>query len=145
MYFIAIATGVLLIITGLINLIVGFLALFPGLFEVGVSEAQLGESQPTSFIVLASTSYGLYAVCHLIGSAIQIIGGSYFSLVLAKNYPLIHALIAISAITLGLEIWSWYFKGYLTVFAIPGVMSGALCIHMYWATVSRHQEVDPLR
>lgn len=121
--------------SGLLNLFVGFLALFPGLFEVGLSQSQLDNSQTNIFIALLTTSYGLYAISHLLGSTVQIFGGSYIWVIAGKSKSLIHSLIVFAVVSLGLEVWDWLYKGYVTFFAVPGIVAGAFCAYLYYAAI----------
>jgi hypothetical protein len=116
---------------------VGFLALFPGLFEVGLSQSRVDANQTGIFIVLLTTGYGLYAVSHLIGSAVQLLGGSYIWMIVRNNNQVIYAFIILAVISLGLEVWGWLYKGYPTFFAIPGIVAGSLCVYLYYSAFRR--------
>lgn len=131
----AIITGIFLILTGILNLFVGLLALFPGLFEASLSPSQFNNSQSDLFISMLTTSYGLYAICHLAGSVVQICGGSYIRVISGKGNPLIHALAVLAVLSLGLEIYGWLFKDYLTFFATPGIITGVLCFYLYFTDI----------
>jgi hypothetical protein len=116
---------------------VGFLTLFPGLFEVGLSQTQVGDSQSSTFIALLATRSGLYALGHLLGSVLQLFGGSNIAVIAGRSNPLIHILIALAFVSLGLEAWGRLYKGYLTFFAFPGIVAGILCVYLYYAVIRR--------
>lgn len=126
-----IVTGFLLIAAGLLNGWVGLLSLFPGLFEAGLSEGQQPESSEVTLGTLLAGSYGRLAVAHLAGSAGQLGAGSWIGLLAGRSGPFVHLLPVLALACLGLEAWGWAFKGYLTGFAVPGVLAGAGCVYIY--------------
>ena len=114
---------------------VGFLALFPGMFEAGMAQSQVANENDITLMALVKTGYGFYALCHLLGGGLQVMGGSNVGILRNAGNPVIYALIVLSGLSLGLEAWGWFFKGSLTVFSIPGTVAGMLCLLLYfWAT-----------
>lgn len=110
---------------------VGFLALFPGLIEAGLAQSQVANENDITLMALVKTGYGLYALCHLLGGGLQVMGGSNVGSLRNAGTPLTYALLALSALSFGLEAWGWFFKGSLTVFSIPGLVAGTLCLLLY--------------
>jgi hypothetical protein len=131
--------GIALIIAGVINLLVGFLALFPGLFEAGLTTPA---AEADSFLTLLTTKYGLFALGHLVGAALQIAGGSNVTLIARPAHPLAHLLVVLIAVSFGLEAWGWLFKESITVLAVPGFVAGLACVFVYYACWGRAETGD---
>jgi hypothetical protein len=103
------------------------MSLFPGLFEAGVSNTAGAE---TDLLALLRTKYGLYALALLAGAAVQTATGSFFNLLLKSKslvFPLLSILFAVS---IGLEIWGYLFKGHITLFAVPGIAAASMCLYL---------------
>lgn len=113
--------------SGIINLIVGFMALFPGMFEAGVSSTA---SEQENFFALLGTKYGLYAIALFVSAGVQMILGSYINLLVRARAIAIPVLSALIVVSVGLELWGYLFKSYLTVFAVPGIVAGLVCMYL---------------
>jgi hypothetical protein len=110
-----------------VNLIVGFLSLFPGLFESGVSD---GTPAGQGILALLGTRYGLYAIALLGGAAVQTTCGSYLNVLLRSKQVATPLLATLGGVSIGLETWSYFLKGYGTIFALPGVAAGVACLFL---------------
>ncbi|MEN8159333.1 MAG: hypothetical protein ABFS41_04580 [Myxococcota bacterium] len=114
--------GLSLMLAGVVNLLAGFLGLFPGLFEA--SAADPGSDSAVGWLELVGTPYGRYAVGHLVGSGLQLVGGSRIGRLMRS--PLFHGLAVLCAVSLGLELWGWALKETLSPLAAPGLVAAAL-------------------
>ena len=103
------------------------MALFPGMFEAGVSSAA---SEQETLLALLGTRYGLYAVALLAGAVVQSASGSYLHFMVRSRAIAVPMLTALIVVSFGLEIWSYFFKGHITVLAAPGFAAGLMCVYL---------------
>ena len=127
-------TALLLFAAGLLNAFVGFLAIFPGLLEVGLAQPSNDRERPVSLAILATTLYGAFAVAHLLGGLAQLLLANL--LAFSRSSPGLFGAMFLAATTLSLllEVWGWWFKGYLTWFSLPGLTASLACVFLYRAT-----------
>ena len=123
--------GFVLVVAGLLNFLVGFLALLPALLQLAMSTEPADATTSVDFETLLTTSYGRYALAHLLGGCLQCAGGSYAALLALGRGPWTHSFLALALVSLGLEAGGWWFKGSLTPLAAPGVVAAALCTFVY--------------
>ena len=117
-----------LLAAGMVNFFAGFMGLFPGLLEVAAADPESDETA-VGAIELLGTPYGRYALAHLAGAGLQLIGGSWLSLLMRG--PLLHGVALLCAVSLGLEAWGWALKGALSLWAVPGAVAGVLTGTLY--------------
>jgi len=120
-----------LIIAGLANLIAGFLGLFPGMFEAAAANPQPDGTEAIRVSTLMATPYGRYALGHLAGAGLQLVGGSFFPWLARSGGPLLHGLALLCLVSLGLELWGWMLKGALSPLSVPGLAAAALVATTY--------------
>lgn len=116
---------------------VAFLAFFPSFFEAAVVQSRVANENEITLMALVTTSYGFYGLCHLLGGGLQLLGGSNLGSLRKAGSPLTLALLLLSALSLSLEAWGWFFKGSLTVMSIPGAVAGILCLLLYVSAIQR--------
>jgi hypothetical protein len=98
------------------------------MFEASVASADSAASD-VGLLGLLRTSYGRYALAHLVGGGLQLGGGSWIRTL--GEPPLLHGLPALGAVSLGLEAWGWALKGSLTVLSVPGMVAAGLVGFVY--------------
>lgn len=131
-----IITALSLLAAGMVNFFAGFLGLFPGLFELALGEPD-DAPESVGVLELLGTSYGRYAIGHLVGAGLQLVAGSWLG-VLTRG-PLLHSLAALCVLCAGLEAWGWWLKGEFSAWALPGATASVLTGALYALELRRRR------
>ncbi len=138
----AVLAALSLLAAGMVNFFAGFMGLFPGLFEVAAADPESAETS-VGVAELLRTPYGRYAVAHLVGAGLQMVGGSWLSLL--TRGPLIHGLVFLCAVSVGLEAWGWVLTGALSLWVVPGAVAGVSTGALYARALQSRMASGPSR